>query len=128
MRNWIIASAFALVGTAVVSAPTNGPTANPCYLTVNVPVGATLTVNGARTEQMTASRRFISPALPMDKKFYYTFVASYTSNGEVVSRKQQVEVTAGANLVVDMWSAEIIPVEKPLPVPKKNPFEAPKKK
>lgn len=120
----LFAIAVSFIGTAVVSAPAIGPSPAPCYLTVNVPVGATLTVNGVRTEQMTAVRKFVSPKLTPGDVYYYTFVAYYTQDGEGVSQKQQVEVKAGASVTVDLVNGEVIK-SNPKPTPPKSPFDEP---
>ena len=83
-------------------------------------------MNGVRTEQMTAVRKFASPELPLGKKFYYTFVSSYLVNGELVTKRKQVEVSAGADLTVDMPSSETITAPKSKPAVMPNPFEVPK--
>lgn len=127
MRTWIITAACALVVSTAGSAPSDGPTAYPCYLNVYAPVGATLTVNGTRTGQMTELRHFVSPPLTAGKSFYYNFAAYYTSNGQPVIRKQQVEVTAGANVVVNMFEAPLAKTEMPVPKPAVNAFDTPKK-
>jgi uncharacterized protein (TIGR03000 family) len=117
----ILAIALSGFGMAVVSAPDSAPGPRPCTLTIQVPVGATLTVNGVRTEQMTAVRYFESPPLPAGKTFYYTFEATYTKNGEAVQKRKPVEVKAGATVVVDLTQAET--VSQPKPKPKKAAFE-----
>jgi uncharacterized protein (TIGR03000 family) len=91
---------------------------------VNIPVGATLTVNGMRTEQMTAVRKFISPPLPSGQKFYYTFLAYYTQDGEGVTKKKIVEVTAGAAITVNVVSGETISAPKPKFIAPASPFDS----
>lgn len=99
---------------------------SPTNLTVYVPVGATLTFNGARTEQMTAVRTFVTPAVEMGKDYYYTVEATYTSNGEPVLRRHQLKFTAGQTLVINMLEAEQVVIEKPKPKAEKTPFDTPK--
>jgi uncharacterized protein (TIGR03000 family) len=126
MRACLATLAVAVLTTTVVSAPSTGPTESPCYLTVLVPVGTSLSVNGIRTEQMTAVRKFVSPPLQHGKKFYYTFDAAYTSNAELVTRRQQIEVTAGANLTIDMMQAALVKNAAPDTPQHKGAFESPK--
>jgi uncharacterized protein (TIGR03000 family) len=122
---WLVIAVIAPVGS---TAPAEAPAAEPCLLNVSVHVGASLTVNGARTEQMTALRRFVSPPLPRGKSYYYTFEATYTSNGVPVARRKVVEVNAGATVAVDMTAAPIADAGHAAPAPKPSPFETPKKK
>lgn len=84
----------------------------PAAVTVYVPVGATLTIDGRRTEQMTAVRHFVSPPLP-GGRFAYTLRAEYTWFGQPTARQARVEVWAGANVVVDMMTAELQPPPAP---------------
>lgn len=125
MRTLVPIIAFSLLGSALVSAPTKGPGPAPCYLTVNTFVGATLTVNGVRTEQMTAVRKFVSPALKPGETYSYTFVANYTSGGEPMVQKRQVAVQAGANITIDLVHGEAIRSTVPKTVAPVSPFDVP---
>lgn len=124
MRTPLLMAVLAILASSLVSAPTDGPKESPCHLTLTVPVGATLTVNGVRSEQMTAVRKFVSPPLPIGPTFYYTFEATYTKNGELTTRRKVVPVTAGANVTLNMEEAEAIAVHKPKAVAR-SPFEPP---
>jgi len=104
MKRWLFTTAAAAV-IAAGGARGQDPAVAPVNLTVTVPVGATLTVNGQRTGQMTAVRHFISPPLPAGKVFLYSFTATYTHRGTAVTRTQTVEVSAGSQVAVDMFAA-----------------------
>ncbi len=126
MRILLLAVVAAFIGVPLHSAPGEAVSASPCHLTIHVPVGATLLVNGARTQQMTAVRRFVSPPLPVGKKFFYAFTATWTQNGALVTTQQQVDVSAGADLVVDMTQAERVANAQPKAAGPKSAFEKPK--
>ena len=102
----------------------------PASVTVYVPVGATLFINGQPTQQMTAVRSFVTPALPAGKRFRYNLEATYTWDAEEVTKRKAVEVTAGATVSVNMVEGEtavnppepeakpeVKPEPKPLPPP-----------
>jgi len=120
--------AVAAMLAAVGAARADGP----ATITVTIPIGATLTVDGHRTEQMPAVRQFVTPPLAEGKTFVYTFKAEYTDKGTAVIRATPVEVKAGAKITVDMLAAPDItppPVKTPgqtEPAPLPNRFDTPK--
>lgn len=102
---------FALLVLFLAARPATAETAS---VTLKVPVGATLTINGHHTHQMTATRLFVTPDLPAGKLYRYVFVATFTWNGEEVTRKKQLDLSVGQSYTVDMFTAD--PVKKPVPV------------
>jgi uncharacterized protein (TIGR03000 family) len=112
-------------------------------VTVQVPVGATLFINGQPTSQMTATRKFVTPALLVGKRYRYNLEATYTWNGEELTKKYSIEVTAGGTITVDLTKGETVvkpppppepevkpepkPEPKPVPKPKLKPMPEPKK-
>lgn len=77
-------------------------------VTVTVPVGATLTINGHPTSQMTGVRQFVTPELPVGPKYRYVFEATFLWFGEEVTKRKQVELTAGTTVSVDMMQADTV--------------------
>ena len=123
MRKWLL---FAVItGIVAVAVPVvrelSADATSVAYTTVRVPVGATLTINGQRTEQMTGIRQFVTPPLPHGGRFSYEFIATFTWNGTLTSKKQLVRIRAGESLDIDMMAAPDfatpVPVVKPPEVP-----------
>ena len=141
MRKWLLLAGITGIVAVAVAVPvvremSANATASVAYTTVRVPVGATLTINGQRTEQMTAVRQFVTPPLPHGGTFSYEFIATFTWNGTLTSRKQLVRIHAGESLDIDMLTAPdyapvpvVIPPEKPvwLKEEPKKPEPQPKK-
>lgn len=73
-------------------------------LTVTVPLDdATLTIEGQKTSQTGTSRVFDTPPLEAGKKFKYTFEVKWEPNNYTkITRKQEIEFTAGDAITVDM--------------------------
>jgi uncharacterized protein (TIGR03000 family) len=113
MKRWLFTTAAA----AAMAAGSSRAADAPANVTVTVPVGATLTINGQRTQQMTAVRQFVSPPLDAGQKYVYTFQATYTWNGKTVTRLLPVEVWSGATVTVDMHTAPEAELPKSEPVP-----------
>lgn len=115
MKRWLIG----LAAGGVLAAPTGQADGtlfgSPASVTVNVPVGATLTIDGHKTAQMTAVRRFVSPPLPTGRTFAYTLQATYTWDGTAVSRKSVIDVVSGGSVTVDMAAAAVVAVPVPKP-------------
>jgi uncharacterized protein (TIGR03000 family) len=102
MKRWLFTTAAAVLAAAPAAADA------PATVTVTVPVGATLTIDGQRTEQMTAVRQFISPPLAAGRTYTYNLQATYTWEGATVSRQRKIEVSAGSSVAVDMASAPAV--------------------
>lgn len=123
MTRWLLSS-----GLIAFAVPARAE--QPAHVTVMVPVGATLTINGVKTDQMTGVRQFVTPPLPEGKRFEYEFRAAYTWFGEPVQKKHRVVVEAGRVTVVDMTTGEDVPPPPPFvePVPAPPPPKDPPKK
>ncbi len=124
MRKWLLFAG--IIGIVAVAVPvvremSADATSSVAYTTVRVPVGATLTINGQRTEQMTSIRQFVTPPLPYGGTFSYEFIATFTWNGTLTSKKQLIRIHAGESLDIDMMAAHDfampLPVVKPPEVP-----------
>ncbi len=132
MRKWLL---FAVItGIVAVAVPVvrelSADATSVAYTTVRVPVGATLTINGQRTEQMTGIRQFVTPPLPHSGTFSYEFIATFTWNGTLTSKKQLVRIRAGESLDIDMMAAPDFAAPVPVVIPPEVPVwlkEEPKK-
>ncbi len=133
MRKWLLfagITGIVAVAVPVVREMSADATSSVAYTTVRVPVGATLTINGQRTEQMTAVRQFVTPPLPYGGTFSYEFIATFTWNGTLTSKKQLVRIRAGESLDIDMFTAPDIATPAPVVIPPEVPVwlkEEPKK-
>jgi uncharacterized protein (TIGR03000 family) len=67
----------------------------PATLTVNLPAGATLYVDGTVVPGDGPVRRFHTPALAVGKTFYYELKAEVTLAGKTVPEEMKVVVRAG---------------------------------
>jgi uncharacterized protein (TIGR03000 family) len=115
---------IAILGVEPRAAESTGTAA----VTVNVPVGATLFINGQPTHQMTAVRHFITPELAAGKRYRYNLEATYTWDGEEVTKKTSIVVSAGAKLSVDLTKAETVVKPPPPPEPEVKPEPKPEPK
>ena len=77
-------------------------------IVVTLPADARLTVDGVVTTSVSARREFVSPALPVGQTFSYTLKAEYTANGTPVVVSRAVEVKAGVEVNVELFSAEAV--------------------
>lgn len=75
--------------------------AAPAQITVRLPEGAGLTVDGAPTYQRAGTRLFQTPDLPPGHEFHYTLKAQVVRNGVPVEETKDVAVWAGARVEVD---------------------------
>ncbi len=133
MRKWLLfagITGIVAVAVPVVREMSADTTSSVAYTTVRVPAGATLTINGQRTEQMTAVRQFVTPPLSYGGTFSYEFIATYTWNGTLTSKKQLVRIHAGESLDIDMLAAPDYATPAPVVIPPEVPVwlkEEPKK-
>jgi uncharacterized protein (TIGR03000 family) len=67
----------------------------PATILVSLPAEAQLTVDDHVTTSTSATRRFVSPALPRGQEFHYTLTAKITRDGKPVTTSKQVSVRAG---------------------------------
>lgn len=83
--------------------PTVKPPVAPdqAKITVKLPAGATLFVNGAKNERTELTRVFNTPTLAAGKTYEYTMKSETTRNGLPEYQEQKVEFRAGDVLTVD---------------------------
>lgn len=83
------------------------PTVQPPFpqdrakLTVHLPPGATLFVNGAKNERKELVREFVTPKLAAGKTYQYAMKIEQTRNGLPESQEQVVDFRPGDVLTVD---------------------------
>jgi len=70
-------------------------------LTVNVPEGAVLSVNGQVIETTTGTQIFYSPDLQPDMDYHYTLRVQVTRDGQSTDETRDVTVRAGMESSVD---------------------------
>ncbi len=97
-------------------------TLSPCHgqeasrravLHVRLPADARLSVDGQKTKQTGALRRFFSPPLDPGKSYHYTFEWTYRQDGKSVTGKKIVNVRAGDDKDVDLTVEETRPDKQP---------------
>jgi uncharacterized protein (TIGR03000 family) len=64
-------------------------------LTVNLPEGAVLTVNGQIMETTAGTQLFYTPELQPDVDFHYTLRVQLTRDGQITEETRDVTVRAG---------------------------------
>jgi uncharacterized protein (TIGR03000 family) len=80
------------------------PTTGKADLTVKVPADAQVWLGSLQSGQTGAERRFSFPALPPGSNMF-TLRATWTENGQAVTREKQVDMKAGGNETVDFTKA-----------------------
>jgi uncharacterized protein (TIGR03000 family) len=73
-------------------------------ITVKLPKGATLFVNGGKNERTELVREFTTPTLTPGKAYQYTMRAEVTRNGLPEYQESKVDFKAGDALTVDFTS------------------------
>lgn len=81
-------------------------------ITVKLPQGATLFVNGGKNERTELVREFTTPTLTPGKVYQYTMRAELTRNGLPEYQESKVEFRAGDSLTVDFTSLADPPADK----------------
>jgi uncharacterized protein (TIGR03000 family) len=74
----------------------------PATITVNLPADARLTVDDTVTTLTSEKRVFMSPELPRDKTFYYTFKGEIIRDGEKIISTKDVQVRGGDSTQVTL--------------------------
>jgi len=119
--------AFGLANNAVSQPVAEPETLQPAFLKVLVPIGATLEIEGIKTNQAGEVRRFMSPPLAAGKKYEYTLKATITENGKTFPRELKVSVTPGQEITVDLRADAKIDPKKEDPKKEDPKKEDPKK-
>jgi len=98
---------------------------------VRLPVDATLFAEGKALTLTGADRSFVTPPLPADREFTYSFRAEYVRSGEIISRTKKVHVKAGGMVTVEFHepgqttsntvAAPLVPAPEKTEAPKATP-------
>jgi uncharacterized protein (TIGR03000 family) len=73
---------------------------------VYLPADAKLTIDGDATSSTSGTRRFVTPPLPGDGNYHYTFRAEFEQAGGTVSVSKDVVVRAGRQTTVSFHPPE----------------------
>jgi uncharacterized protein (TIGR03000 family) len=85
---------------------------NRAKVTIKVPVDAKLYAEGRPLVLTGSVREFVTPILPTNQEFQYTFRVEYQSDGETISRSKALLVRAGGSFTVeftDLTQAKLPP-------------------
>jgi uncharacterized protein (TIGR03000 family) len=85
-----------------------GPQGNPNSASIQVVVpdpNAQVMFDGTPTQQRGTNRSFVTPPLNPDKESHYTITATWTENGQSVTRDRRITVQPGARVRVDFTEA-----------------------
>lgn len=82
---------------------------------VRLPADAELYAEGRRLALASGERTFVTPPLPSDQTYTYTFRAEYTRDGETLSRTKRVEVRAGATTTLEFAENGLAKATPPAP-------------
>jgi uncharacterized protein (TIGR03000 family) len=76
------------------------PTATTATIEVIVPADAQVAFDGAPTRQKGTDRIFVTPSLPAGQS-HYTVTATWTDNGQPVTREMHIRVAPGSRVLVN---------------------------
>jgi uncharacterized protein (TIGR03000 family) len=88
---------------------------NQATVIVQLPADARMTVDGQVADLTSATRSFITPALEMDRDYYYTIKAEADRNGRTLAQSKRVLLRAGQVSRVDfgdLTSADAVKVTR----------------
>jgi uncharacterized protein (TIGR03000 family) len=77
----------------------------PAYITIHVPLNATVWFEGIKTTQTGKVRQYQSPSLEPGYDYQYSIRASWIENGQEVNETRQLNVAAGRVIAVDLSSS-----------------------
>ncbi len=72
------------------------------HVTLSVPAGARVSFGGTPTTSTGSVPEYVSPALTPGKQYTYEVEARWSDNGQEVTQTQQVGVSAGAHVNVNI--------------------------
>jgi uncharacterized protein (TIGR03000 family) len=84
-----------------------GAPSDRAVLSVQVPAGATVSVEGADSKQTGADRVFVSPPLKPGQDYTYTVKAQWKVNDKAIDQTQKVTVRAGERSALLFLSGEV---------------------
>ena len=101
---------------AVPVEPIGPPQPAVTVLRVRVPDGADVFINGDRTAQRGAERRFVTPPLENGRQLHYEIRARWQEKGEDVDRIAIVPVRPGERLALDFLEPPSVTTDSGVPV------------
>jgi uncharacterized protein (TIGR03000 family) len=102
----IAATGLSLCGLQRSELAAEEPGSRSATILVYLPADAKLTIDGDATSSTSGTRWFVTPPLPTDGNYRYTFQAQYDRAGQTVSVKREVVVRAGRQTTVSLHAAE----------------------
>src|SRR5262249_14362589 len=94
-------SALGLLGAGPPAVRAATPADRPALIDVQVPAGAEIWFDGARTSQTGPFRQFISPPLTPGRQYAYAVRVRWTEGGRTVERTRRLGLRAGDRVSVD---------------------------
>jgi uncharacterized protein (TIGR03000 family) len=109
-------AALALLALTPILVSQDKDKGQTAQLTIKVPAGAVVEIEGVKTKQTGEIRRFVSPALAPGKNYFYTVKVTYKdADGKDVTEEKVAKVTAGQDSEIDLRPAVAKVEEKPRP-------------
>jgi uncharacterized protein (TIGR03000 family) len=107
-RNWIgTARVYPWSSYPLPGGPTTLPrAAECCQVTLHVPDGAVVWLEGKPTEQSGPTRLFVTPTLKQGERYAYEIRARWQQNGKPMEQTQTVYVAAGTKIEATFPLAE----------------------
>ena len=98
--------ALLLISGTLPGQPAPASPESSAVVAVIVPADAELLFDGIATSQKGTTRSFTTPPLKVGRIFHYNIVARWKAAGKPVEQKREVNVTAGARVLVDFVKAQ----------------------
>jgi uncharacterized protein (TIGR03000 family) len=84
------------------------PSAKPARITVRIPEGARLYVDGVAKPVTGGRQTFNTPVLEPGKSYYYTFKAEFGQESQIPAETQRVIVEAGKDVAVNFSNQKLV--------------------
>lgn len=93
------------------------PLEQSAHLLIHVPADAEIWLEGAKTQQTGAARRFVTPLLTPGDRYEYEIRARWQEDGRQVEQVKTVMIRAGHRISITFPAADsdVLPVPRPLP-------------
>jgi len=102
----LVAAGLTLAGWSAHARADSPDAAKAATIRVYLPSDATLMIDGRPTKATSSVRLFVSPPLAAGKSFVYSITAQYTRDGNTITVKRDVIVSAGQESVVRMGGSD----------------------
>jgi uncharacterized protein (TIGR03000 family) len=102
-------------GAVVMPPPGPASDTNVAQITLNVPLDCQVWIQGVKTTQIGATRRFVSPQLEPGKTYHYDFRFTYADEGKETTKNEKIEVHAGdrKSFTIVVRPPEVMPAPAP---------------